>query len=83
MDALEETVLVRLGANELDATEYADESVDAVDPCRSGLDDCAGRSVWALLKDGNWLDITITVATGMRKPMGDSRSRLTASLLQR
>jgi len=52
-DALDETVLVRLGAKELDATEYAEEFVDAVDPFRSGLDDCAGRSVWARLNDGN------------------------------
>jgi hypothetical protein len=52
IDALEETVLVRLGVNELDATEYADEFVDAVEPCRNGLVDC-GRSVWARLRDGN------------------------------
>lgn len=52
-DALEETVLVRLGANELEAMEYADEFVDAVDPCRNGLVDCEGRSVWARLRDGN------------------------------
>lgn len=45
IDPLEETVLVRLGANELDATEYADELVDAVESCRNGLVDCAGRSV--------------------------------------
>lgn len=45
IDAFEETVLVRLGANELEATEYADEFVDAVDPCRSGLDGCDGISV--------------------------------------
>lgn len=53
IEALEETVLVRLGANELDATEYADELVDAVDPCRNGLVDCGGRSVWVRLSDGN------------------------------
>jgi hypothetical protein len=52
-------VLVRLGANELDATEYADEFVDAVDPCRNGLVDCEGRSVWARLRDGNWFDVDI------------------------
>lgn len=52
IDPLEETVLVRLGANELDATEYADELVDAVESCRNGLVDCAGRSVWARLSDG-------------------------------
>ena len=52
-DPLEETVLVRLGINELDATEYADELVDAVDPFRNGLVDCEGRSVWARLRDGN------------------------------
>lgn len=45
MDALEDTVLVRLGVNELDATELADELVDAVDPCRSGLDDSTRKSV--------------------------------------
>lgn len=45
MDAFDETVLVRLGVNELDAIEYADEFVDAVDPCRSGLGACVGRSV--------------------------------------
>lgn len=45
-------MLVRLGAKELEATEYADELVDAVDPCRSGLVGCAGRSVWARLSDG-------------------------------
>jgi hypothetical protein len=33
-----------------DATEYADEFVDAVDPCRNGLVDCEGRSVWARLR---------------------------------
>lgn len=52
IDALEETVLVRLGANELDATEYADEVVDAVDPCRNGLVS-EGKSVCDRLSDGN------------------------------
>jgi hypothetical protein len=53
IDPLEDTVLVRLGANELEATEYADELVDAVESCRNGLVDCAGRSVWARLRVGN------------------------------
>lgn len=65
MEALEETVLVRLGAKELDSTEYADELVEAVDPCRSGLDGCAGMSVWARLSEGSWKDIPITVAKEM------------------
>lgn len=44
-------MLVRLGANELDAMEYVDEFVDAVESCRAGLVDCVGRSVWARLSD--------------------------------
>jgi hypothetical protein len=58
IDPWEDTVLVRLGANELDATEYAEEFVEAVESCRNGLVDCAGRSVWARLSDGNWVGIT-------------------------
>jgi hypothetical protein len=55
-DALEEMVLVRLGVKGLDWRE-AEEFVDAVDPCRSGLAVEIPRSVCARLKDE--FDITL------------------------
>ena len=57
-DAVEETVLVRLGANELDETVYIDELVEAVDPWRSGLDVWSGKSVCVRRDDAKLLDIT-------------------------
>ena len=38
LEAVEETVLVRLGRKGFEYDEYADELVEALEACRSGLD---------------------------------------------
>lgn len=41
LEPLEETVLVRLGGNGLEAFEYADELVEALEACLKGLGELA------------------------------------------
>jgi hypothetical protein len=78
-------VLVRLGANELDETEYIDELVDAVESWRSGPDSCVGRSACARLREDEWApNITgVGPRAGMRRLIqtGICRGQLVAYLL--